>query len=92
MFTNGPPLLPAFIAASVWIKFIVTPDSTATLLLVALIIPLVTVLDSSVDNGVPIAITSSPGCNASESPSSTVAGISTLSSVILIIATSWFSS
>ena len=91
MFINGPPLLPELIAVSVWIKLLLTPDSVSTLLFNALIIPFVNVDDNSFDSGLPIANTSSPGCNASESPNSTTPGTS-ISSLIFIIATSWSAS
>ena len=87
VFINGPPLLPELIAVSVCIKFVLTPDSVSTLLFNALTIPFVNVDDNSLDNGFPIANTSSPGCNASESPNSTTPGTS-ISSFSFIIATS----
>ncbi|MDU2312905.1 MAG: hypothetical protein E7D71_09525 [Varibaculum cambriense] len=84
---NGPPLFPELIAVSVCIKLVLTPVCVSTLLFNALTIPLVNVDDNSLDNGFPIANTSSPGCNASESPNSTTQGTS-ISSLIFIIATS----
>ena len=67
LFTNAPPLFPEFIDASVWINVYVTL-STATCLFTALIIPEETLLCSP--KGFPIAITYSPTCTESESPSS----------------------
>ena len=64
-----------------------TPVCVSILLFNALTIPFVNVDDNSLDNGFPIANTSSPGCNASESPNSTTPGTS-ISSLIFIIATS----
>ena len=43
VLTKGPPLLPGFIAVSVWIKFNSTPELVLTVLFVALTIPAVTV-------------------------------------------------
>ena len=68
LFTNAPPLLPEFIAASVWIAVYLFPSLSVTSLFTALIIPAVTLLSNP--KGLPIAIANSPTCTESESPSS----------------------
>ncbi len=64
---SGPPELPGLIEASVWIAFgIVNWFGAVIVRPVALMMPAVTVLGSP--NGLPIAITLSPTCTASELP------------------------
>ena len=62
-FSSAPPLLPGDMAAVVWIAF----DLLSSRFRMALTIPLETVASSA--KGLPIAITASPTCTFSESPS-----------------------
>ena len=59
-FNNGPPLLPAFILASVWIRPVIVVSSVDIVLSNPLIIPCVTVPAKSNPYGLPIAIDISP--------------------------------
>lgn len=84
-FKRGPPELPGFIAASVWIK-LTRLSGTPTWVLVrsvALMIPIVTVL--SKPKGLPIAIAHCPAIKFCEFPNFTVGN---LSAAILTTATS----
>ena len=63
---SGPPLLPGFTAASVWIYGTRWPSPTALVRSTALIIPAVTVLFRP--KGLPMAIAHSPGFKSSELP------------------------
>ena len=65
--TRAPPELPGLIAASVWIRVIVT-ESTDSLRSRPLIIPLVTEPANSIPPGLPIATTVWPKTSFDESP------------------------
>ena len=79
LFTKAPPLLPEFIAASVWIRLYVFPSVLCTVLLTALIIPDVTEL--CIPKGLPTAIANSPTTTLFESPSS--AGVKSFLSIFI---------
>ena len=66
MFSSGPPELPGLIAASVCKTACDRPEATGKGRPIALMTPAVTVWARL--NGLPIAITQSPGCICSESP------------------------
>ena len=66
MFSSGPPELPGLIAASVCSNSFERPSVTGNGRFVALITPTLTVCARL--NGLPIAITQSPGCICDESP------------------------
>ena len=71
--SSGPPELPGLIAASVWMRLLrVWPSSVVMVRPVADTIPLVTELEY-VPSGLPIAMTSWPTFNASDTPSAAVA-------------------
>lgn len=67
--TNAPPLLPGFIAASVWTKLYVLP-SVVISLFNADIYPTVTLPANSSPNGFPIATAISPTLSSDETPNS----------------------
>ena len=88
-FNNGPPLLPAFILASVWISPVIVAVSVVIVLFKPLIIPWVTVPFKSNPYGFPIAIAISPIVTLSLSPSS--AGISPVLLTFTIAKSNWAS-
>ena len=65
-FSRGPPELPGLMAASVCSMSMVRPSVTGKGRLSALTTPTLTVWDSP--NGLPMAMTQSPGCICAESP------------------------
>ena len=76
--TSAPPLLPGFIAASVWINWYVLP-SVVIVLFNAEIYPTVTLPANSWPSGLPIATASSPTCKSEDLPN--VAGVSPVASI-----------
>ena len=70
ILNSAPPELPELMAASVWIRFIVTSEERVTSLFRALTLPLVRLKVSS-PKGLPMATTSSPTFRVSESPITT---------------------
>ncbi len=66
MFSRGPPELPGLMAASVWMKSDWIPPFNRTARWTPLMTPVVTVWPKP--NGLPMAITVSPGIRSAETP------------------------
>ena len=86
-FSNGPPLLPEFILASVCIRPVIVPCSVSIVLSNPLIIPWVTDLCRSSPSGLPIATAISPVVTSSLLPNS--AGVNPVLLTFTIAISNW---